>query len=95
MPTTDIEHGPPEDHIEDYHITPEEAARIANDARVKLLVFYHLSPSPDGPLPRRVFSEGVSQVRKDGWTISDDGSLYTLPLGTTDVQIGRMGGLNP
>lgn len=76
--------------IEDYHITPEDAARIANDARVKLLVFYHLAPSPDGPLPRRLFSEGVNQVRKDGWTISDDGSLFTLPLGTKDVRIGRI-----
>lgn len=76
--------------IEDYHITPEEAARIANDAHVQLLVFYHMSPSPDGPLLRRLFSEGVSQVRKDGWTISDDGSLYTLPLGTKDIKVGRM-----
>jgi len=76
--------------IEDYHITPEEAARIANDARVKLLAFYHLSPSPDGALPRRLFSAGVSQVRKDGWMISDDGSLFTLPIGTKDIKIGTM-----
>jgi len=76
--------------IEDYHITPEDAARVANDARVKLLAFYHLSPSPDGTLPRRLFSEGVRQIRKDGWTISDDGSLFTLPIGTKDVQIGQM-----
>ena len=76
--------------IEDYHITPEEAARIANDANVKLLVFYHLLPSPDGFLPRRLFSQGVNQVRPSNWTLAEDGSLYTLPIGSGSVQTGRV-----
>jgi ribonuclease Z len=76
--------------IEDYHITPEQAARIANDARAKLLVFYHLLPSPDGILARRVFARGVDDVRRDGWTIADDGSLYTMPAGSEAVRIGRV-----
>jgi ribonuclease BN (tRNA processing enzyme) len=46
--------------IEDYHITPEQAARVANDAGVELLVVYHLLPAPDGLLPRRVFGQGVN-----------------------------------
>lgn len=77
--------------IEDYHITPEEAARIANDARVKLLAFYHLLPSPDGFFARRPFTRGVSEVRRGDWTMADDGSLYTLPIGSKDVRIGRIG----
>ncbi|MGE0639426.1 MAG: MBL fold metallo-hydrolase [Thermoanaerobaculia bacterium] len=76
--------------IEDYHITPEQAARIANEAGVKLLVYYHLLPAPDGFLPRRLFSSGVNDVRKGDWTIAEDGSLYTLPLGSSAVQIGRI-----
>jgi ribonuclease Z len=76
--------------IEDYHITPEEAARIANDANVKLLVYYHLLPSPDGILPRRLFAQGVNNVRRDGWTIASDGSMYTLPIGSPAVRIGRV-----
>jgi len=76
--------------IEDYHITPEEAARIANDAGVRLLVFYHLLPAPDGFLPRRLFSRGVDAVREGDWTIADDGSLYTLPIGSDEVRIGRV-----
>jgi ribonuclease Z len=76
--------------IQDYHISPEEAAQIANQAHVRLLVFYHLAPAPDGFLQRRLFSNGVDKVRKDGWTMASDGSLYTLPLGSTDVQIGKM-----
>jgi ribonuclease Z len=75
--------------IEDYHITPEEAAQIANDARVKLLVYYHLLPAPDNAITRRLFSRGVKAARRGDWTVADDGSLYTLPLGSTDIRIGR------
>lgn len=76
--------------IEDYHITPDQAARIANAAGVKLLVFYHLLPAPDGLLPRRLFEQGISDARHGDWTIADDGSLYTLPIGSTDVRIGNI-----
>ena len=76
--------------IEDYHITPDQAARIADDAHARLLVFYHLLPSPDGFLTRRLFAQGVDAARYGEWTVADDGSLYTLPFGSTSVQIGRI-----
>jgi ribonuclease Z len=76
--------------IEDYHVTPEQAARIANDAGAKLLVFYHLLPSPDGFVPRQIFARGVDEVRDGDWTIADDGSVYTLPLGSAEIRTGRM-----
>ncbi len=76
--------------IENYHIAPEEAAQIANQANVKLLVFYHLLPAPDGWLLRRLFAQGVSEARRGDWTLADDGSLYTLPIGSSEVQIGRV-----
>jgi len=76
--------------IEDYHITPEEAAETANDANVRLLVYYHLLPSPDGPLARRLFASGVNAVRPHGWTIASDGSMYTLPFGSTEIRMGRV-----
>jgi ribonuclease Z len=76
--------------IEDYHITPEQSAAIANAAGVKLLVFYHLLPAPDGWLPRRLFAQGIDQARDGEWTIADDGSLYTLPIGSSEVRRGRV-----
>jgi len=76
--------------VQDYHISPEEAAKLANDANVRLLVFYHLLPAPDGFLARRLFSHGVNEVRKGDWAMAEDGSLYTLPLGSSNVRIGRM-----
>ena len=76
--------------IEDYHITPEQAAHIANEAQVKLLAFYHLLPAPDGFLPRRLFAQGISEARRGDWTIADDGTVYTLPIGSTQIHIGRI-----
>lgn len=76
--------------IQDYHISPEEAAALANDADVGLLVFYHLLPAPDGFLMRRLFASGVDAIRPDDWTIADDGSLYTLPLGSKEIRIGQI-----
>jgi ribonuclease Z len=77
--------------VQGYHISPEEAARIANDAHVGLLVFYHLLPAPDGWLTRRLFARGVNGVRKGAWTLAVDGSLYTLPLAGGDPRIERIG----
>ena len=76
--------------IEDYHITPEQAAQIANEAQVRLLAFYHLLPAPDGFLPRRLFTQGIDQARRGDWTMADDGSLYTLPIGSTQIHVGRI-----
>jgi ribonuclease Z len=76
--------------VQDYHISPEEAASLANDAGVRLLAFYHLLPAPDGFLPRQLFARGVNKVRRGGWTIADDGSLYTMPAGSTQVVIDRI-----
>jgi hypothetical protein len=61
-----------------------------NDAEVKLLAFYHLLPAPDGVLARRLFAQGLSDARHGDWTIADDGTLYTLPLGSRQIQIGRI-----
>jgi ribonuclease Z len=76
--------------IQDYHISPEEAAEMANQAHVGLLVFYHLAPAPDGFIQRRLFSGGVDKVRRGDWTMASDGSLYTLPIGSKDIRIGKI-----
>lgn len=77
--------------IEDYHITPEQAARVANAAGARLLVFYHLLPSPDGSLARQVFAQGLAEARPEGWALAEDGSLYTMPIGSTAVHQDRIG----
>lgn len=76
--------------IQDYHISPTEAAEIANAAGVKLLAFYHLLPAPDTFLTRRLFAHSVEDVRKGAWDLAEDGSLYVLPFGSGEVVVDRV-----
>lgn len=76
--------------VQDYHISPEEAAQLANDAKVRHLAFYHLLPAPDGWLMKQIFARSVNEVRDGNWTIADDGMLYTLPLNSDEIVIGRI-----
>jgi ribonuclease Z len=77
--------------IEGYHITPEQAASIANEARVKHLAFYHLLPAPDSVLTRRLFTQGINAARKGDWSITEDGSLYVMPIGSSAIRLGKAG----
>jgi ribonuclease Z len=45
---------------------------------------------PDGILARRLFGRGLDEVRRGSWTLADDGSLYTLPIGSESVEIGSI-----
>ena len=76
--------------IQDYHASPAEMAGLANQAEVKLLVLYHLLPAPDDLLMRRLFTRDMNHARDGQWTMARDGSLYTLPLGSDEVRIGRV-----
>ena len=71
-------------------VTPTEVAEIANQAQVKLLVYYHLLPAPDNALIRSLFTKGVGEVRRGAWDVADDGSLYTLPIGTDEIRFGSV-----
>ncbi len=72
--------------IPDYHTSPVEAAEVANEAGVRLVVFYHLTPPPPLRLVETIFLRGVSDVRPDGWILGDDGLLVELPLGSDEVR---------
>ncbi|WP_296599096.1 MBL fold metallo-hydrolase [Phenylobacterium sp.] len=76
--------------IQSYHIAPTEAADVANKAGVKLLVFYHLIPPPDNFVLRSMFARGVDSARRGEWDLAEDGALYTLPIGSKEVRIGRV-----
>ncbi len=65
--------------IPDYHTTPVDAAKVANEAGVGALLLYHLVPAPRNDLMERVFMRGVADVRA-GVVLGDDGTLVTLPV---------------
>jgi ribonuclease Z len=66
--------------IPGYHTTPTEAARIANAAHVKLLIFTHINPPlPFAAIAEPAFLAGVSYLRPGGWLLGHDGMVVRLP----------------
>jgi ribonuclease Z len=76
--------------IPSYHTSPVEAAEEANAAGVKLLVLYHLTPPPRNGFMERVFTRGVSDVRKSDWLLADDGLVVELPAGSSEVRTRQL-----
>ena len=76
--------------IQSYHTSPVEAAQLANDAKVKLIVFYHFTPPVLNMVAESIFTRGVAAVRPDGWLMSHDGTLIELPLNSTEVKVGSV-----
>ncbi len=75
--------------IPDYHISPLDAAKTANEAGVKLLVYTHHIPSAQVNLPP--YFAGVAAIRPaNTWVIGWDGLRVDLPAGSTDVQQGEL-----
>jgi len=74
--------------IPNYHTSPEDVARIANEAGVGLLVLYHLTPPPTNPIVERIFVRGVSDIRPSGVVVARDGLLVTLPAGSKEIDTG-------
>ncbi|MGA9796389.1 MAG: MBL fold metallo-hydrolase [Rhizomicrobium sp.] len=72
--------------IQTYHTTPVEAARIANFAQAKLLVFTHINPPLPNAIAERAFLDGVSAVRPSGWLLGRDGTLIRLPGHSDAIQ---------
>ena len=73
--------------IQDYHASPIEAAQAANEANVKELIFYHLTPAPQNFIAKIIFVRGVNEVRPDNWTLADDGTMAILPIESEDITI--------
>jgi ribonuclease Z len=76
--------------IPPYHTSPVDAARIANEAGAKLLVFTHLIPMLPNDLAERMFLHGVSSVRSSGVSLGHDGLLIRLTQGKQDIDVSDL-----
>ena len=71
--------------IPDYHISPVDAAKMANDAGVGLLVYSHHIPSIQVGSP--MYFAGVAAVRPaDKWVAGWDGLRVDLPAGSKEIR---------
>ena len=70
----------------DYHTSPTQAARAAQLAKAKHLIFYHLIPYPEGLVAKMLFFDGVNDIYKN-WKIGRDGVMGILPLNSDKVKI--------
>jgi len=72
--------------IPGYHTPPVEAARIANEAGVRRLVFTHMLPILPNRAAERLFLRGVGAVRSRGVELGHDGLLLRLPGGSDRIE---------
>ena len=64
--------------ITDYHLTPVQAAEIAQKAGVKKLVFYHVVPPPTNFILKRRYLKGVNDAFEGDVEIGEDGMTFKL-----------------
>jgi hypothetical protein len=50
-------------------------------------VFTHLTPPPPVKMMEPVFVRGVAEVRRQGWTLAEDGTLVELEAGRDEITI--------
>jgi ribonuclease Z len=71
----------------DYHTSPVEAAGIADEANVKLLVLSHIVPPLPNALTRHMFLRDVTAARGKGDTmIGRDLLLISLPPDSKEIR---------
>jgi ribonuclease Z len=67
--------------IRNYHASPEDAARAAAEAKVKLLVIYHIVPPLPSSWLNAAFLGDAHSLFKGKIRVGDDGLLVSLPAG--------------
>ncbi|MFM8480055.1 MAG: MBL fold metallo-hydrolase [Gammaproteobacteria bacterium] len=74
----------------DYHIDPLQAARLANEAGVRELVYTHIAP-PIVAKPLEIpWLRGVSEIRAQGVRLGRDGMLITVPLDGGPIRFDQL-----
>lgn len=75
--------------IPSYHTSSEDAAKIAQEAGVKHLVLYHISPPVPNPLLNDIFLGDAAKYFKGPITIGTDGMLVFLPPDSDKIEIKK------
>ncbi|WFL76874.1 MBL fold metallo-hydrolase [Altererythrobacter arenosus] len=76
--------------IPDYHTSPEDAARVAQQAGAKTLVLYHLVPAPPARLVERFFMGEAPELFDGDLRMAKDGMLVSLPAKDQSIEIDQL-----
>jgi len=76
--------------IPSYHTTPEDAARIAQQAGVRLLMFYHTIPALPVAYLNAAFLGDAAAIFKGPIIVGRDGMLLSLSPGGTSVTMREL-----
>lgn len=72
--------------IPEYHATPVEAARVAQQAGARALVYYHVIPPMPSKLLHALFLDGTAAAYSGDIEIGHDGELVSLPAGSDAIE---------
>lgn len=75
--------------IPDYHTSPVEAARIAQAAGARHLLFYHVVPPLPVPGLEQAFLAGVDDAYDGGVTLGRDGTFVSLESGAGRIAVSE------
>lgn len=76
----------------EYHISPVDAARMANEAKAGMLLYTHIAPALVNPLLKTPWMRGVSAVRPDNIRLGEDGLVATIPADGSPIRWTRLKG---
>lgn len=71
--------------ILDYHTDPEDAAKAAQEAGARQLVFYHIVPQLPVKMLESMFIGDAKSTFDGKITVGADGMLFSLPAGTDEI----------
>jgi ribonuclease Z len=72
--------------IPKYHITPQQAAKVAAKAEVRYLTLTHILPPLPSPLLQNVFLGDAKQIYKGKIDIGRDGMLISMPANSRSIK---------
>lgn len=75
--------------IVDYHSSPEQAAQIARDAKVRYLLLNHIAPPLPMPGMETAFLGDAGKIYAGPIRVGRDGDFVSLPVGSNQVNVSR------
>jgi len=71
--------------IPDYHITPVQAAEVAEGASARMLVYSHIVPAVPSSYLNAYFARGTAEKFAGDIIVGQDGKMFSLRVKTTDI----------